>query len=252
MMSDQVKALVEELSQRDDARIKLAEAQTKIQSLIKDKQVIEQGFKLGQEQFKNEISSLKRENIDLNYEISKVQQQLRSHSANKSQEISMVYLKEDNVRLEKLQATLASDKESLIRKSKEMSTKIVATEQRLADLQKKYDEQKRAYFKIREDRERLKAELEKTKAIPGSEGSATTLVKQPSAISSEDKGPNSSTMTASGQNASIADSKAAGSGAKPTTGGEVHAKYEILKTKYRVSAYIIFPVYCLHEFCLVC
>ena len=40
----------------------------------------------------------------------------------------MVYLKEDNVRLEKLQATLASDKESLIRKSKEMSTKIVATE----------------------------------------------------------------------------------------------------------------------------
>ena len=41
VMSEQVSQLVEELSVRDDQRIKLAEAQVKLQALVKDKQSIE-------------------------------------------------------------------------------------------------------------------------------------------------------------------------------------------------------------------
>ena len=46
-----------------------------------------------------------------------------------------------------------------------MATKLIAVEQRAGELQKKYDESKRGYFKLREDREKLKSELEKIKGV---------------------------------------------------------------------------------------
>ena len=46
---------------------------------------------------------------------------------------------------------------------KELATKLMAEQQRASELQKKYDDSKRGYFKLREDREKLKTELEKIK-----------------------------------------------------------------------------------------
>ena len=46
-----------------------------------------------------------------------------------------------------------------VSKAKDLATKLMAVEQRANELQKKYDESKRGYFKLREDREKLKKEL---------------------------------------------------------------------------------------------
>jgi len=54
-----------------------------------------------------------------------------------------------------------------VTKTKDLASKLMAAEQRANDLQKKYDDSKRGYFKVREDREKLKAELEKAKGETG-------------------------------------------------------------------------------------
>jgi hypothetical protein len=48
-MHEQLKQLIEELSVRDDNRIKYSEAQIKLQALMKDKQAIELAFKQSSE-----------------------------------------------------------------------------------------------------------------------------------------------------------------------------------------------------------
>ena len=73
-------------------------------------------------------------------------------------------------------------------------------------MQKKYDECKRNYFKLRDERERLRTDLEKAK------GSVA--------------GPAGDMMTKS--------SSAPQNGIGPST-SDVQASYESLKTKYRVS-----------------
>ena len=56
-------------------------------------------------------------------------------------------------------------------RAKDLNTRLVAAESKASELQKKYDESKRGYLRIREERERLKADLEKAKAA-GSGGGA--------------------------------------------------------------------------------
>ena len=60
---------------------------------------------------------------------------------------------------------MSSDMQASVQKAKDLATKLVAVEQRASELQKKYDESKRGYFKLREDREKLKSELEKIKGV---------------------------------------------------------------------------------------
>ena len=60
---------------------------------------------------------------------------------------------------------MSSDMQANVQKAKDLATKLIAVEQRANELQKKYDESKRGYFKLREDREKLKSELEKIKGV---------------------------------------------------------------------------------------
>ncbi len=53
-----------------------------------------------------------------------------------------------------------------------MNTKLVAAEASANELQKKYDESKRNYLRIRDERERLKSDLEAAKSLGG--GATTT------------------------------------------------------------------------------
>ena len=60
---------------------------------------------------------------------------------------------------------MSTDMQTNVQKAKDLATKLIAVEQRAGELQKKYDESKRGYFKLREDREKLKSELEKIKGV---------------------------------------------------------------------------------------
>lgn len=65
---------------------------------------------------------------------------------------------------------MSSDMQTNTAKIKNLATNLIAVEQRANELQKKYDDTKRGYFKLREDREKLKAELEKNKGTGAGEG----------------------------------------------------------------------------------
>ena len=62
---------------------------------------------------------------------------------------------------------MAADLASERTKSKNLNEKLSASEQRANELQKKYDDCKRNYFKIRDERERLKADVEKASTKEG-------------------------------------------------------------------------------------
>ena len=62
---------------------------------------------------------------------------------------------------------MATDLASERTKSKNLNEKLSASEQRANELQKKYDDCKRNYFKIRDERERLKADVEKASTKEG-------------------------------------------------------------------------------------
>jgi len=47
-----------------------------------------------------------------------------------------------------------------MQKARTLNTKLVASETQVNELQKKYDESKRNYLRIRDERERLKVDLE--------------------------------------------------------------------------------------------
>lgn len=129
----------------------------------------------------------------------------------------------------------------MVRKAKETSQKLVATEMKLAELQKKYDDSKRGYFKLREERERLKQELDRFKSTSADTAGASA---NQTAAQPIDEKVNSSVGST---NIQIADPKAV-STIKPTNGAEVLAKYESLKTKYRVS---VFPFHSISTIILV-
>lgn len=63
-------------------------------------------------------------------------------------------------RSEKLSSQRAEDLKTEMSKVRNLNTKLVAAETSANELQKKYDESKRNYLRIRDERERLKAELE--------------------------------------------------------------------------------------------
>ena len=55
-------------------------------------------------------------------------------------------------------------------KNKDLSTKLTSVELERNEIQKKYDDTKVRYFKIRDERDKLKGELEKSKSAECSEG----------------------------------------------------------------------------------
>ena len=102
---------------------------------------------------------------------------------------------------------MKEDVERNQRQVKSLNERLLAAESKAKELQLKYDESKRNYFKLRGDRERLKGELEKG-------GSA-----------------NEESM---GQ-AVAAGGEGAGPQRKDSNASDVNQKYEHLKTKFRVS-----------------
>ena len=54
-----------------------------------------------------------------------------------------------------------------MQKVRNLNTKLVAAEASANELQKKYDESKRNYLRIRDERERLKSDLEAAKGLGG-------------------------------------------------------------------------------------
>lgn len=87
---------------------------------------------------------------------------------------------------------------------------MVAAESRGNEVQKKYDECKRNFFKLREEKERLKTELEKARSGPNESSSALAGVK--------DMQRSSSTQLPSNGPSS-----------------ELQAKYDQLKTKFHIA-----------------
>lgn len=116
-------------------------------------------------------------------------------------------LRDQHTRLETRHQTVATDLASERTKSKNLNDKLSTSELRANELQKKYDDCKRNYFKIRDERERLKADVEKA-STKGGEAMIRT--------------------------GSVDSAAAAVNGVAAST-GEVQAKYESLKTKYRVA-----------------
>lgn len=115
-----------------------------------------------------------------------------------------------------------------MQKVRNLNTKLVAAETSANELQKKYDESKRNYLRIRDERERLKSDLEAAKS---SGGATTTSGAISTGEASAAGAPADSNMTANK------------TGGKPQVNAalnEVQAKYEGLKTKLKVSS-----IYCI-------
>ena len=74
MMSNQVSALVEEVSIRDDLKDKFIDLQTRFQSGAKEKQSFDQQFKSCSEDLKMQIDSLRTENKNLQFELNSIRQ----------------------------------------------------------------------------------------------------------------------------------------------------------------------------------
>ena len=91
---------------------------------------------------------------------------------------------------------MSTDMQTNVQKSKDLATKLIAVEQRAGELQKKYDESKRGYFKLREDREKLKSELEKIKGVEV-EGNQTQNQQQISTTETGNMGLSKSNSLAS-------------------------------------------------------
>ena len=69
--------------------------------------------------------------------------------------------RDQHTRLRTRHESVATNLASERTKSKTLNEKLCASEVRANELQKKYDDCKRNYFKIRDERERLKADAEK-------------------------------------------------------------------------------------------
>ena len=91
---------------------------------------------------------------------------------------------------------MSTDMQTNVQKAKDLATKLIAVEQRAGELQKKYDESKRGYFKLREDREKLKSELEKIKGVEV-EGNQTQNQQQISTTETGNMGLSKSNSLAS-------------------------------------------------------
>ena len=74
MMSNQVGALVEEVSIRDDLKDRFIDLQNRFQSSAKEKQSFDQQFKSNSEDLKTQIDILRTENKNLQLEISSIRQ----------------------------------------------------------------------------------------------------------------------------------------------------------------------------------
>ncbi len=124
-----------------------------------------------------------------------------------------------------------------MQKVRNLNTKLVAAEASANELQKKYDESKRNYLRIRDERERLKADLEAAKSL----GGATTTSGTISAGEASAAGaPSDSKMTAN---------KTGKPQVNAVALNDVQAKYEGLKTKLKVSIQYIFVVNILRHLC---
>ncbi len=125
-----------------------------------------------------------------------------------------------------------------MQKVRNLNTKLVAAEASANELQKKYDESKRNYLRIRDERERLKSDLEAAKGL----GGATTTS---GAISTGE-------ASAAGAPAADSNMTAANKTGKPqvnATLNDVQAKYEGLRTKLKVSIHCILCVQHSNHFC---
>jgi len=60
-LSEQVKGLADELADREESRSKVTELQFKLNSLSKDKQMLEQSFKSGSESLELEVTRLRKD-----------------------------------------------------------------------------------------------------------------------------------------------------------------------------------------------
>jgi hypothetical protein len=96
-----------------------------------------------------------------------------------------------------------------VKSQSDLNRRLVTAEQRSNELQRKYDDSKRNYYKVRDERERLKIDLEKAKGT-----SAAADSEEGALVTQAATGKLTSNGTA-----------------------DVQAKYESLKTKYRVSAH---------------
>ena len=130
---------------------------------------------------------VKAENEKLLSDLSAVKQKSSSDPAAKAQEKEFAFLKDQNARLEELQATISNDLVGKTSKNKDLATSLNAVELERNELQKKYDDTKRGYFKLREERDQLKKDLEKHVGVEGSEGNQIQTDKKQIETAAGDK-----------------------------------------------------------------
>ena len=159
-ISSQVSSLMEEVDRRESTESKLSELQLKFQALLIDRKQSDSNYKARIDDFKSKIQSLENEKGQLQEKLHRARQEKPSEQGSRSLDANSTNLQSKYQRSEKFSAQRAADLKTEVQKARNLNTKLVAAEASSNELQKKYDESKRNYMRIREERERLKGELE--------------------------------------------------------------------------------------------
>lgn len=168
------------------------------------------------DEINKEITDLRCENRKLHGELARLQQQASTDQSSQNHEQTHQSLMRDS-RLKKLHQFMAVDLERQVKQSKELNGRLVAAEDKIKELQKKYDESKKTYFQLQDSRARLRTELDKLKGTSANAGEASEGMTSAAGVCSPD-------MSAQVQKSNSVPS------------GDINQKYEHLKTKFRVSS----------------
>jgi len=169
------------------------------------------------DELKSELETMRQDKTLLQEKLLRAQSHQGSETELRNQEQELKFLREQIKRLERLSRQREADLKQEMSKSRGLNTRLVAAESRANEVQKKHEESKRNYLRIRDERERLRGELEQARGGGTSTGgvSASEAVGHVEMAAQKSKG-----AAVNGASTSLSD---------------IQAKYESLKTKLKVS-----------------
>lgn len=168
-LSEQVVSLIEEVEKRENLENQLTEAQAKLKAAMNERKMMG-SFRVSMDEVETEMGTLRTKNRELQDKLQQTQKRLGNEQSGATQDQVASLMREADEH-ESRYKKKCGELDEQITKAKELNGRVVAAETRANEAQKKYDDCKRNYFKLREERERLKAELEKAK------GAAATASK---------------------------------------------------------------------------
>ena len=193
-LSTQVRSLLDEVEKRENAEIQLADTQAKLKASLNERKMMV-SFRVSMEEVEAEMGVLRTQNRELQDKFQQMQQQVSlSQSGTTQEQVKSLIQQQDEHEIRYKKKSVELDAQ--ISKAKELHGRVVVAESRANEVQKKYDECKRNYFKLRDERERLKVELEKVKGTSGPAGEASTITTGSSAPQNGTTGTSTSDVQA--------------------------------------------------------